>query len=184
MHAHFTQVEWGPIYLAAGVTTARDCANEFEFITAARDAIAGGRGLGPRLLPAGIIDGEGPRTIGVDTASTPAQALALVRRYAGAGFPQIKIYSSLKPELVPEIAREAHRLGMSVTGHIPEGMELQPAIEAGMDQVNHITYVTKYMRRTSRRNPNLPTSLGWPARSISIRTRPSRSSGSSKSMER
>src|SRR5262249_5734925 len=52
MHAHFTQVEWGPIYLAAGVTTARDCANEFEFITAARDAIASGRGLGPRLLPA------------------------------------------------------------------------------------------------------------------------------------
>ena len=113
MHAHFTQVEWGPIYLAAGVTTARDCANEFEFITAARDAIASGRGLGPRLLPAGIIDGEGPRTIGVDTASTPEQALALVRRYADAGFPQIKIYSSLKPELVAEIAREAHRRGMS-----------------------------------------------------------------------
>ena len=51
MHAHFTQVEWGPVYLAAGVTTARDCANEFEFITAARDAIAAGRGLGPQAAP-------------------------------------------------------------------------------------------------------------------------------------
>src|SRR5215471_4114704 len=40
MHAHFEQVEWGPIYLAAGVTTVRDCGNEFEFITAVRDAIA------------------------------------------------------------------------------------------------------------------------------------------------
>ena len=120
MHAHFTQVEWGPIYLAAGVTTARDCANEFEFITAARDAIASSRGLGPRLLPAGFIDGEGPRSIGVDTATTPEQALALIRRYADAGFPQIKIYSSLKPELVATIAREAHRRGMSVTGHIPD----------------------------------------------------------------
>src|SRR5271166_6110653 len=141
MHAHFSQVEWGPIYLAAGVTTARDCGNEFEFITAARDAIARGRGLGPRLLPAGIIDGEGKNTIGVDTASTPEQALALVRRYADAGFPQIKIYSSLKPDLVLEIAREAHRRGMSLTGHLPEGMELQRAVEAGMDQINHITYV-------------------------------------------
>jgi imidazolonepropionase-like amidohydrolase len=146
MHAHFTQVEWGPIYLAAGVTTARDCANEFEFITAARDAIASGRGLGPKLLPAGFIDGEGPNTIGVDTASTPDQATALVRRYADAGFPQIKIYGSLKPELVPIIAREAHRRGMSLTGHIPQGMDLFRAVESGMDQINHITYVTADMR--------------------------------------
>ena len=43
MHAHFEQVEWGPIYLATGVTTARDVGNEREFIVAARDAIAAGR---------------------------------------------------------------------------------------------------------------------------------------------
>src|SRR5262249_1142600 len=49
MHAHFAQVEYGPAYLAAGVTTARDCGEEFEFITAARDAIASGA-LGPRLI--------------------------------------------------------------------------------------------------------------------------------------
>jgi hypothetical protein len=55
MHAHFEQVEWGPIYLAAGATTVRDCGNEFEFITAVRDAVASGRGLGPRLLLAGIV---------------------------------------------------------------------------------------------------------------------------------
>ena len=72
------QVGWGPVYLAAGVTTARDCANEFEFITAARDPIAAGGGLGPRLLAAGIIDGDGPRTISVNIAATPEQALALV----------------------------------------------------------------------------------------------------------
>ena len=60
MHAHFEQVEWGPIYLAAGATTVRDCGNEFEFITAVRDAINQGRGLGPRLLLAGIVDGSGP----------------------------------------------------------------------------------------------------------------------------
>jgi imidazolonepropionase-like amidohydrolase len=145
MHAHFTQVEWGPIYLAAGVTTARDCANEFEFITAARDAIVAGRGLGPRLLAAGIIDGEGPITIGVDIATTSEQAVALVRRYADAGFHQIKIYSSLKPELVADIAREAHCRGLTVTGHIPRGMEVRRAIESGMDQINHITSIVNDM---------------------------------------
>jgi hypothetical protein len=58
LHAHFEQVEWGPIYLAAGVTTARDCGNEFEFITAVRDAIANGRGLGPRPGGLGCVSGN------------------------------------------------------------------------------------------------------------------------------
>ena len=48
MHAHFEQVEWGPIYLAAGITTVRDVGNELEFIAAVRDAVASGKGLGPR----------------------------------------------------------------------------------------------------------------------------------------
>ncbi len=74
MHAHFEQVEWGPIYLAAGVTTVRDCGNEFEFITAVRDAIAQGRGLGPRLLLAGFVDGTSPMAIGTARADTPEQA--------------------------------------------------------------------------------------------------------------
>src|SRR5262249_15258041 len=133
------------------------CANEFEFITAARDAIASGRGLGPRLLPAGIIDGEGPKTIGVDTAATPEQALALVERYAAAGFPQIKLYSSLEPGLVATIAREAHRRGMSLTGHLPKGMDLERAVAAGMDQINHIIYVAKDMRAAEpARSPEQP----------------------------
>ena len=74
MHAHFEQVEWGPVYLAAGVTTVRDCGNELEFITAARDAIASGNGLGPRLLLAGFVDGTGPRAIGVARVDNPQQA--------------------------------------------------------------------------------------------------------------
>ena len=43
MHAHFEQVEWGPIYLAAGITTVRDVGNELEFIAEIRDAIAAGK---------------------------------------------------------------------------------------------------------------------------------------------
>ena len=81
MHAHFEQVEWGPIYLAAGVTTVRDCGNEFEFITAVRDAIATGRGLGPRLLLAGVVDGAGPLTLGVENVDTPEHARDWVNRY-------------------------------------------------------------------------------------------------------
>jgi imidazolonepropionase-like amidohydrolase len=145
MHAHFEQVEWGPIYLAAGVTTVRDCGNEFEFITAVRDAIAQGHGLGPRLLLAGFVDGTGPLAIGTARVDTPEQGKMWVNRYHAAGFQQMKIYSSVKLEEVKVVADEAHRLGMTVTGHIPEGLNAFQTITAGQDQINHIQYVADVM---------------------------------------
>ena len=145
MHAHFEQVEWGPIYLAAGVTTVRDCGNEFEFVTAVRDAIAASRGLGPRILAAGMVDGSGNRAIGIERVDTPEQARMWTNRYHAAGFQQMKIYSSVKLEEVKAIAEEAHRLGMSVTGHIPDGLNAFQAIESGQDQINHINYVADIM---------------------------------------
>ena len=146
MHAHFEQVEWGPIYLAAGVTTVRDCGNEFEFITAVRDAIAQGRGLGPRLLLAGIVDGNGPIALGVQRVDAPEQARKWVDRYHDAGFQQMKIYSSVKLENLKAVADEAHRLGMTVTGHVPRGLTAYQTIAAGQDQINHITYIADIMR--------------------------------------
>jgi imidazolonepropionase-like amidohydrolase len=145
MHAHFEQVEWGPIYLAAGATTVRDCGNEFEFITAVRDAVANGRGLGPRLLMAGIVDGTGPLALGVARVDTPEEARMWTDKYHDAGFQQMKIYSSVKLEEVKDVAEEAHRLGMTVTGHVPEGLNAYQVIEAGQDQVNHISYVADIM---------------------------------------
>lgn len=141
MHAHVEQVEWGPIYLAAGVTSVRDCGNEFEFITSVRDAITNGRGLGPRILAAGIVDGSGPYALGVARVDTPDQAREWTRRYYEAGFQQIKIYSSVKLENLKAVADEAHRLGMTVTGHVPNGLNAYQAIEAGQDQINHFSYV-------------------------------------------
>jgi imidazolonepropionase-like amidohydrolase len=137
MHAHFQQVEWGPVYLAAGVTTVRDCANELDFVVAARDAIASGKGIGPRLLLAGVVDSDSPMAIGIQRANTPEEARAIVARYKAAGFQQIKIYQSFKPELIPVISAEAHRNGMTLTGHVPNGITAEAAVDAGMDQINH-----------------------------------------------
>lgn len=146
MHAHFEQVEWGPVYLAAGVTTARDVGNEFEFITAVRDAIQGGRGLGPRLVLAGIVDGDSPSAIGIDRVNNAEQAAEWVHRYHDHGFRQMKIYSSVTKENIAAIATEAHRLGMTVTGHVPRGLTGFDAVNAGMDQINHIQYIAAMMR--------------------------------------
>lgn len=154
MHAHYEQVEWGPIYLAAGVTDVRDVGNEFDFITTVMNAVNSGRGLGPHIYMAGIVDGPGPGAIGAITASTPEEARAVVDRYHAAGALQMKIYSSVSPSLVPVIAAEAHRLGMTVTGHVPEGMDAIQGVEAGMDQINHITYPSKLFLVKPTGTPN------------------------------
>jgi imidazolonepropionase-like amidohydrolase len=146
MHAHFEQVEWGSIYLAAGVTTVRDCGNELEFITAVRDAIANGRGLGPRILAAGVVDGSGPYSLGVERVDTNKQARDWVDRYHQAGFQQMKIYSSVKLDQLKTVAEEAHKLGMTVTGHVPIGLTGYDVVEAGQDQINHIDYILAMMQ--------------------------------------
>jgi imidazolonepropionase-like amidohydrolase len=145
MHAHFAQVEYGPAYLAAGVTTARDCGEEFEFITAARNAIDAGA-LGPKLILAGLVDRSGTGTFGVNWADTPEQGRAMVAKYKVAGFAQMKIYNRIQPDVLKVITAEAHRLGLSVTGHVPEGMTMFDGIEDGMDQINHIGPVVQAVR--------------------------------------
>ncbi len=150
MHAHFEQAEWGPIYLASGVTTIRDVGNELEFIKAVRDAVASGRGLGPRMLLAGIIDGEGPRALGLVRAASPEEGRAAVRRYHDAGFDQIKVYSSMTRDVLRAVAREAHSHGMTVTGHVPAGMDALQAIDAGLDQINHAKYLAPLMKQNAQ----------------------------------
>ena len=138
MHTHVTQVEWAPVYLGAGVTTVRDMGNEFEFVTALRDAIQSGRVAGPLLLLAGLVDGGGPNAFGVAEATTPEQAKQVVAKYHAAGFQQIKIYSLITPPIVEALSAEAHRLKMTVTGHIPTGMTIEQAVTAGFDHIAHL----------------------------------------------
>ncbi len=152
MHAHFEQAEWGPAYLAAGVTTVRDCGNEFDYINSVKKAIDDGKGIGPDILKAGIIDGKGPYALGVIQADTKEEAIAAVDRYTANGFIQIKIYSSVKPGIVKAICDEAHKLGLTVTGHIPHGMTLQAGVDSGMNMVNHVQYVYSIMKKKKDRS--------------------------------
>ena len=161
MHAHLYQTELGPTYLAAGITTARDVGNDIEFATALRDAAKDRRGLGPRMLLAGYIDGKNG---GFDVqVETPEEARAAVQRYKDAGYEQIKIRDNVKPETLKVICAEAHRLGMTVTGHVPQGMNALQAVEAGMDQLNHINHVlTGFFPRRDRHNIPVTINLNGP----------------------
>lgn len=158
MHSHFEQTEWGPAYLAAGVTTVRDCGNELGFIDAIQQAIDSGKGIGPKIIMAGIIDGKGTMALGITQAATKEEAIAAVDTYKAKGFGQIKIYSSMKPAIVKAVCDEAHKLGLTVTGHIPNGMTLRAGVDSGMNMVNHIQYVYSMMKRNKDRSVNFEDS--------------------------
>ncbi|MGA7315276.1 MAG: amidohydrolase family protein [Silvibacterium sp.] len=164
MHAHYEQVEWGPIYLAAGVTSVRDVGNEFDFIRAVHDQLDRKQdpAIGPHLEFAGIIDGTGPMSLGAVTADTPDQALAWIEKYNAAGARQIKIYSSVKPDIVKAICTDAHARGMTVTGHIPDGMTAIEGVNDGMDQINHIVFDTRYRAHAILDNEGKPNSMRLP----------------------
>jgi imidazolonepropionase-like amidohydrolase len=140
-HQHFSDID-GPLDLANGVTSARDMANDTDAFLQRVARFDNGTELGPRVLKAGIIDGTGefagPTKMRVDTG---AQATQDVDWYADHGYAQIKIYSSIKPELVPIIADRAHARGLRVSGHVPAFMSARQFVEAGADEIQHINFI-------------------------------------------
>ena len=140
-HQHFGDVD-GMLDLANGVTSARDMANDTEGFLKRVARFDDGSEIGPRVLKAGIIDGTGelagPTKMRADTAE---EALKDVDWYADHGYVQIKIYSSMKPELVPLIADRAHARGLRVSGHVPAFMSAQMFVEDGADEIQHLNFI-------------------------------------------
>ena len=146
MHIHYSGIEFGPALLSAGITTARDLGGEFEFLTTLRRKLDGAWALGPRLLLAGLIDSGGPLAFGEVDVETTDEGVAAVDRYADAGFEQIKVYDQIQPAVLKAITAEAHRRGLTVTGHVPVAIDTFGGIADGMDQINHLQYVTRTMQ--------------------------------------
>ncbi len=140
MHSH-PEPSDGLLLLAAGVTGVRDMAAEASKVERMKDWSTG-EALGPRIVYAGIVDGpgpfQGPTQVLVDTE---AEARAVVKAMADAGFVLVKIYSSVKPELVPVIVDEARKRGLRVGGHVPAHMTAEQSVRAGVNEIQHMNMV-------------------------------------------
>jgi hypothetical protein len=64
-----------------------------------------------------------------------------IDRYKKLGYEQIKVYSSIRPELVPFITRYAHQNGLRVSGHIPAFMYADQAVQQGFDEIQHMNFL-------------------------------------------
>jgi imidazolonepropionase-like amidohydrolase len=142
MHVHISPGDDGLMHIAAGVTSARDMGNDTGVVLKLRKQFDDGSLIGPRLTLAGLIDSPGPYQVPIGLlATTPEEARAVVDRYADLGFEQIKIYSSMKAELVPGIIAEAHRRGLRVSGHVPAFMTAEQVVRLGFDEVQHVNFL-------------------------------------------
>ena len=141
MHVHLAPND-GLLLMASGVTSVRDLGNDSDHLLPMRDRFDAGTEIGPRVLLAALLDGRGPYAGPTKVyADTEQEARENIDKYAKLGYVQVKIYSSIKPELVPKIAEMAHRHGMRVSGHVPAFMTAQQFVEDGVDEIQHMNFI-------------------------------------------
>jgi hypothetical protein len=122
----------------AGVDLVRDCGGDAAQLASWRDEIASGRRRGPRIYFAGrAIDGPKPLARFRITVSTPAQARAAVATLQGEGVDFIKTHNALPPEAFFAVLDEASRRGLRVAAHLPRGVSVRAAVEAGVGSIEH-----------------------------------------------
>ena len=138
MHAHLGDSD-GMLDIASGVTTARDVGNDPDKLDDFKQRYDDGAAIGPRVFRFGFMEGRNEKAASSKiTAETVEEARAGVKFFADRKYDGIKIYNSMKPELVPVITAEAHKAGLKVTGHIPVHMLANEAVRAGYDGIEHI----------------------------------------------
>ncbi|MDJ0748375.1 MAG: amidohydrolase family protein [Woeseiaceae bacterium] len=139
MHGHFSLSD-GVLNIAGGITSVRDIGSVHEQIMELTAKHNSGEVIGPNTYRSGFIDQASPYATG-DTVESLEEALERVDFYAENGYMQIKLYSSIDPEWVDDIAERTHEHGMRLSGHIPAFMSAEQAVRAGYDEIQHINMV-------------------------------------------
>jgi imidazolonepropionase-like amidohydrolase len=141
-HMHVASDYTGVQELSMGVTSVRDPGNDDSLTIDRRARVAKNELLMPHVYPSSLIDGKGPNTAQVaNVATSQAEAVALVDKAKQNGFVGVKFYGTLNPAWLPAAAAEAHKLGLHVHGHIPQGIRPLQAIEDGYDEITHINWI-------------------------------------------
>jgi imidazolonepropionase-like amidohydrolase len=175
MHSHTTRSD-GVLDIASGVTTVRDVGNDPDRLDELKQWFDEGSAVGPRIVRMGFIEGRNEKAAASKvTAETPDEARAAVEFFAKRGYEGIKIYNSMKPELVPLLAEAAHAKGMLVTGHIPVHMLANEAVRAGYDGIEHINMLFLNFlatHETDTRTTQRFTLVGDKATTLDLKSKP------------
>ncbi len=141
-HLHVGTDYTGLQELSMGVTSVRDPGNDDSLTRDRAERVKKQALLMPNVYASSLIDGRGPFTAQVaNTATSQAEAIALVDKAKANGFIGVKFYGTLNKDWLPAAAAQAHKQGLHVHGHIPVGMRPLAAINAGYDEITHINWI-------------------------------------------
>ena len=139
MHVHLFNThskrppnDWAfPLFIANGVTGVREMAADAASMSVVRQwrqAFDDGTLVAPRLLAVGI----------PVRGASPVAAARAVDAAIDAGADFVKVFSDVPPDEWRAIIAAARRRGVPVAGHVPAGISLLVAAEAGQRSAEHL----------------------------------------------
>jgi imidazolonepropionase-like amidohydrolase len=178
VHATFLDSESLPLFLAAGVTTARDVGGKLEKVKQLREDLNSGTKLGPRLFILGpLLDGldqsfDYTSELGemLDSVPSPEAVPQKIGDLLKAGVDGVKLYFTLPPDTAKAIIRFVDKR-VPVTGHLGYSHSLD-LINEGIDGLEHMwispynefcTLDMRFGAGASMMNPGFWTQItkGW-----------------------
>ena len=144
VHTTFMDKESLPLFLAAGVTTARDVGGKLEKVKQLKDELNSGSLLGPRLFICGpLLDGadssfdpNGPFAELLDSIPSVEEVPAKIGSLLAAGVDGVKLYFTLPPDTAKAVIDFVDKR-VPVTGHLGYTHSLD-VIRAGIDGLEHV----------------------------------------------
>lgn len=144
-HVHTTLMgdEGLPLFLAAGVTSARDVGGKLEKVQQIKADLASGKKLGPRLFICGpLLDGAEKSfdyaafVEMLDTVPSPEAVPQKIGALLAAGVDGVKLYFTMPPDTARAVIRFVDNR-VPVTGHLGYTQSLE-AIKAGINGLEHV----------------------------------------------
>jgi imidazolonepropionase-like amidohydrolase len=143
MHVHYWMPGDAALFLANGVATVRNMSGA-PFHLALQQQVETGKHPGPRIVTTSP-------TLEADAFMLPMWkyladadlAEPLVAQYVGRGYQQIKVLNSIPAETLRALGKACRNHGVRLTGHCPQAVTYEEAIEAGMTCFEHFLGIWK-----------------------------------------
>ena len=133
-------------YINYGITTVRDAGGDLTpQVQQWNQEIQAGKRIGPTIYTSGPkLDGPKARWEGSLPVSSQEDITTALDSLQALGTDYVKLYdSTLSRKHYLDIIKAAETRGMITSGHMPFIVELEEAIDAGLDNVEHLYYVLK-----------------------------------------
>ncbi len=133
-----------PVYVANGITGIRDLGS-FKNLTEQKnlaESAENNKIISPRIVLTGaIIDGPPGAWQGIRVAKTREDGIREANKLLDEGWQYLKTYSLLPLDAYLGVAEVAKKRNVPLIGHIPDGIKMMDAVNAGHKAVEHIDKV-------------------------------------------